>query len=200
MSHQHMGRHGKYLANDIMWCLEGSDWFKMGLLLFLESFLVTEITEMKLPAILFSCFFCQQFCSWENPHFSSTVLSELLWQVSLTPNSHVPGDTTLCSSFCCELTLSEVPRWREKICIGYVLGLFCFLPVSVTHHAFSAFRFFTCLRTPTHAHTHTHTHICMHAHRHVCTHTHTHRAHMHACIHVCACTHTRTHTLLLEIY
>jgi hypothetical protein len=23
-----------------------------------------------------------QFCSWENPHFSSTVLSELLWQVA----------------------------------------------------------------------------------------------------------------------
>jgi ubiquitin carboxyl-terminal hydrolase 9/24 len=23
-----------------------------------------------------------KYCSWENPHFSSTVLSELLWQVN----------------------------------------------------------------------------------------------------------------------
>lgn len=23
-----------------------------------------------------------QFCSWENPHFSKTVLSELLWQIA----------------------------------------------------------------------------------------------------------------------
>jgi ubiquitin carboxyl-terminal hydrolase 9/24 len=23
-----------------------------------------------------------QFCSWENPHFSRTVLSELLWQIA----------------------------------------------------------------------------------------------------------------------
>lgn len=28
------------------------------------------------------CLFLCQFCSWENPHFSSTVLSELLWQVN----------------------------------------------------------------------------------------------------------------------
>ena len=29
---------------------------------------------------IYVCFF--QFGSWENPHFSSNVLSELLWQVS----------------------------------------------------------------------------------------------------------------------
>lgn len=31
--------------------------------------------------LILTCFVLQ-FCSWENPHFSSTVLSELLWQVS----------------------------------------------------------------------------------------------------------------------
>lgn len=31
--------------------------------------------------LILNCFVLQ-FCSWENPHFSSTVLSELLWQVS----------------------------------------------------------------------------------------------------------------------
>lgn len=27
-----------------------------------------------------------RFCCWENPQFSSTVLSELLWQVTMTGN------------------------------------------------------------------------------------------------------------------
>lgn len=35
----------------------------------------------KYKCLILTCFVLQ-FCSWENPHFSSTVLSELLWQVS----------------------------------------------------------------------------------------------------------------------
>ena len=32
--------------------------------------------------------FLFQYCCWENPHFSSTVLSELLWQVGIC-SSHL---------------------------------------------------------------------------------------------------------------
>lgn len=38
---------------------------------------VIEDTNLTEDAIKFL-----QFCSWENPHFSRTILSELLWQIA----------------------------------------------------------------------------------------------------------------------
>lgn len=72
-----------------------------------------------------------QYCCWENPHLSRTVLSELLWQIGFAYTHELRHHTDLLLAILLMEDSWQTHRLHNALKGKYNWTIFCFLYISV---------------------------------------------------------------------